>query len=422
MTVITEKNEISPCVLEMAVKVEKETVDKMLRKAYRELGEYTKIPGFRKGKAPIELLTRYIDEERAKKYASEDIMEKALYEALLESGVEEIYDSPKCSDIQFNEDGGFSFKAVVSRPPVVELGQYKGLSAKKIKTNITDEQVNERIEELREARCDYVPTDPRPLKDGDYAKVLIKQESIDTEPRESRIKVGENLADFDTGLRGMSPGEEKTINIAFPPGHQLEGQTDTVYVKVLEVLERVLPEPNDEFAKKLGDFHNMEAVRAAIRDALEKAAEESARRSIEEQLINQIIENSKVYFPPGLIENRVKERLQEIVNNLSQRGLSLNDFLDETKRTMQDFTAELEAESEKTIKIGLTLSKIAEAEQIRVEDADVDAEIEALASQQGLPKESMRAMIEANDEMERLRNRIFQQKILDFLVQASNIK
>lgn len=422
MAAITEKNEVSPCLVEFTVQVEKETVDKTLRKAYRELAEYTKIPGFRKGKAPMELLIRYIDEERAKNHAREDIIEKAILEALIESGVEEIYGPPKCSDEEYGEDGSFTFKASVSKPPVVELGKYTGLTAKKINVEVTDEQIDGRINDLRELRCEYKAVDPRPLRDGDYASIEIMQESLDSEPRRTRIQIGSNLADFDEGLKGMTPGEEKTITITFPPEHQHDGQTDRVFVKVLDVEEKVLPNLDDEFAKKLGDFDNMDAVRAAIRESLKKTGEESAKRDLEEQLIKQIVENSKIHFPPVMKENRVRDKLQDILKNLSERGLSLGDFLDNTGQTFEELTAKLEEDAERELKVGLILSEIAKKEQIKVEDADVDAEIEQLAEQQGLPAESMRAMIDANDEMEKLRNRIFQQKILDFLVQASNIQ
>jgi len=423
--VVANKQEIGPCKVELSVEVEPEQVETAMRQAYRDIGEYVNVPGFRKGKAPLDLLRRYVPEEKARAYARENLIENATTVALKESDIKDIYDIPSVSDETFSDDGKFTFKAIVSLTPQVELGEYKGIEMTREILQITEELIDERITELQKAHAELVAVEPRPIIEDDIAFLEIQQNGVDDEPRRTHLRVGENIPEFDEVLKGMVPGEEQDVEVFYPADHSnksLAGTMAKVHVKLIEVQEEKLADIDDDFAKKIGDYNNPEELRRGIRESMEKSAAEMADRQVERRLIEEIVNRSNVAFPNVIKEREVVERLQEFLADLKKHNVSLEEYLDETDRQMEQITAGFEKAAERDIRIGLVLGEIAERENIKVEDENIETELARMADERGLPKESMRAYLEKTEELSLLRNRLMERNILDFLVHVSNIK
>ena len=423
--VVANRQEIGPCKVELNVEVPPNEVEAAMAQAYHDLGEHVNVPGFRKGKAPLNLLRKYVSEERARAYARDEIVINATLVALKESNIEDVYDTPAVSDGEFADDGKFIFKATVPLAPKVELGQYKGLQVTREAPVVTDEQVQGRLEELRKMHAEMVTVEPRPLARDDIALLDVQQEGVDDEPRRARVKVGDSDPEFDEGITGMSPGEERVVEVTYPadhPNESLAGTVTKLHAKLIEVQERRLPDPNDDFAKKAGNFGSIEELRQDIRRSMEKSAEEIADRQMEMRLMEEIAKRSTISFPDIIKERTVAERLQELLAELKKHDLTLEQYLEETDRRMEEVTTGFEEASERDIRIGFALGEIAERESIKLEDEDIDAELEQMATDRGVPKESLKAYLDKTEGMRELRNRILQRKILDFLVHASNIK
>jgi len=353
-----------------------------------------------------------------------DLLQKATFEAVEQEGLD-LYDTPQVTDGEFSEEGRFTFKATIPLPPRVELGEYKGLKITREMSPVTDGQVAGRLEELREIRAEFAAVQPRPLQHEDIAWMEIQQEDTDPEPRRVRVKVGDNIAEFDEGIKGMLPGEERDVEINYAADHpepSMAGTTAKVHAKLIEIQERKLPELNDEFAQRIGEYSGVDELRADVRRSMEKAVADAADRRTEEQLIEEIVKRSTISFPEVMKERGVAERLQDFLADLKKNNLTLDEYLDRAEQTMEGITEGFERAAERGIKVGLALVEIADREGIQVEDADLEAELAKMAEERGTPVESIRAYLDRTEGMQAFRNGILQRKILDFLVHASNIR
>lgn len=432
------QEQINPCEIELQIEVEAEKVDSAIEESYREFARVTTVPGFRKGKAPRVILERYINEEKVKEHAADKLIRPAYTQALEDAKIDP-FAPADVEMVKFERGEPLVFKAKVPLPPVIELGEYVGLNVTRKVTPVTDEQVDKEVTSWLERYAEYTDVTDRPVQEGDTILVELKNENEpDREPTRNVAEVGKNLPDFDKGVVGMQVGEEKVIEITYPEdfdAEELRGQTIPFKVTVVEIHEKKIPELTDEwvkdkFAPKTEEgeeppadvVDSVEKLRARVRSAMEKAAQDVADMEVRNDLMKKIIENSKVNFPDVMVQEKVAERFHDLTDELKRRKVTLDEYLAHTNTTLQDLREQYEEEARRTLTSALVLREVIDKQGIEVQEEDVEAEIKSMADDRGVPVETMKAYIEATEGDQGIRNRILHKKVMDFLVNASNIK
>lgn len=432
------QEQLTPCEVELRIEVEAEKVKSAIDESYKELAKVTKVPGFRPGKAPKEVLEKYVGEDRVKDRAADKIMQPAYSEALKEANVEP-WAPADVEVVEFEIDAPMVFKARIPLAPKVELGEYVGLEIERTVPPVTDDMIEAEIKEMLDKQGKFNPVTDREIRTGDTAVIDLSDEAEpDVEPKRQVVRIGDNLPAFDAGLAGMKLEEEKTIPVTYPEDHQAEemrGKSTSLKVKVVELFERELPELTDEwvkttFAPQLEEgaevpedaVDTTEKLRAEIRNAMEKVAQDVADRDVREKIIEKVIEGSQIDFPDVMVSERIDERVEELGEELKKRKLGVEDYLKHVGKTMEELREEFAEDAKTGLKVNLIIYEIVEKESIKVEDEDVDAEIASMSEARKVPVESVRAYLESTDGLAQIRYRLLRKKAMDFLVGASNTK
>lgn len=435
---LVKQEQVNPCEVELHIEIEAEKVQAAMDKAYSDLGKSVNIPGFRKGKAPKAILEQFLDEERVKERAADQLLQKAYVEALEESKVEPF----ALADVdvtKFELGEPLTFVAKVPLAPKVELGTYKGIKAERRVQKVTDEEVDREIDQMRKRQASFPEVEGRSAQKDDVVRVEMRAESeLDEKPKSNVFKIGENLEDFDKGLIGMNVDEEKVIDIKYPdehPDESLRGQTVPMRIWLREIRQEILPELNDEWVKNTFGTHEAEGenepsevvdtvktLKAKVREAMEKAAQDVAEEEVQGKILGEVVEGSQVHFPDVMVEEAVEERMNELVEELKERKLTLDDYIKYKDTTAEALNEMYTEAAKRDITTTLVLRKIVDKEELKAEDEDVEAEFVRLAEANKVPVESIKAYVDKTKGISSIKNRILRKKVIDFLVESSNIK
>jgi len=389
-----EKIENSQVVLEVEVDPEEE--EKSLEEAYRRLVKKAEIPGFRKGKAPRAMFERFIGRDVLLQEAMERLVPQLLARAIEEQELEPI-DQPEVEIIQTDP---VVFKATVPLSPTVELGEYKEIRIPREPVEVADEDVDRVIERLREEQAPWAPVE-RPVQLGDLV-VMDVEGKIGEETLDKREGIQYQVfADFafpvpgfSEKLVGVEKGKEAEFTISFPADHErdeLAGNECWFKVLIGEIKEKKLPELDDEFAKSVGEeFDSLDALRERIAANLRGMAEEQATRGYEEQVIDAVVDQANVEFPPVLIERDIDGMIGEQERELRANRMSLEDYLARTQMSPEQLREELRPLATKRVTRSLVLSKVMEDEAIEVADQELDGEVETMAQAAGDKADELR--------------------------------
>jgi len=435
---LVKQDQISPCEIELEIEIEADKVASAFDDTYIELGKTVAIPGFRKGKAPRAVLQSFLDQERVKRNVADRLIARAYDEAIDETNVEP-FRPAGYEIIKFEPGSPMVFKVKVPLAPRIELGQYVDLEIERKVLPVTDEEVQAEIDHLIDDRTPYEPVTDREVKEGDVALVELKRDDEpDKEPAKQTVNVGENLPDFDKGLVGMRIGEEKAIEVTYPEDfgdEELRGRSASVHTKLIEIHARQLPDLTDEWVQrsflrepKEGEepdpnpLDTADKLRALLRSALEKAAVANADDEVRARVVDKVVSGSTVCFPEVLVEEAVDRRLAELHESLKKRDVTLDDYLRHTNETLDQVRERFAREFRNLLTTSLVFREIMEKENITVEEDDVKAEIQEMASERRVPVESMTAYVESTDSQDLVNSRVRRKKVVDFLVHASNIK
>lgn len=432
------QEQVGPCEVDLRIEIDADEVESAIDESYRELAKHAKIPGFRPGKAPREIVERFIGEERVKDRAADKLIQPAYSEALKQTDIDP-WAPADVELVEFERGKPLVFKAKVPLAPKVELGEYVGLEIERKLQKVTDEMVEQEIKDLLERAARLEPVTDRPAQSGDTVVVdMTDEDKPGEEPNRQVATIGQNLPDFDNGLTGMSVGEEKSIQITYPDDHQAEelrGTSRTFRVKLAEIYERKLPELTDEWVKEnfgakvaegeqppADDVDTVDKLRAKIRQVLEKSAASAADAEVRDKIVEKLVENSKIDFPEVMVTERVDERLNETIEALKKRKVTLDDYLKHLGKSLEELRAEFAEDAKEALRANLAIYEVVEKENIKVEDADVEAEVKAVAEARNVPVESIKAYLDSTGGLTGIRYRLLRKKALDFLVAASNIK
>ena len=388
--------------------VPQEKVLELMDAEYRDLKKNVQIKGFRKGKVPLDIVRGYF---KAKVEA--DIARKIIEETF-QPGLDEKKIVPVSVikiDPEVVEAGKpFKYTAEIEVPPPIEAKDYKGLKLKKYIREVTEEEVEKRIQTLRERNATLTPIpDTRGVAEGDHLVVDIKAESAGAAipaltVTDYHMELGRNfyLPDFDARLEGLKPDETKELTISLPddfPRKDLAGKTASFEVRVKEAKERILPEPDDDFAKDLGEFETFEALKEEIEKDLQKSLDNRSQKEIENQIIDALIEKNDFEVPESMVESQIDNFLEQSMRNLAAHGIDPKRFPAPTQAQRD----QVRPSAVRTVKAGLILKAVCEQENIEVSDEELQAGIAERAEQMGLSVDYLKDQLEEGKMLGELR-------------------
>jgi trigger factor len=419
MKVSTEKIQGSQVVL--TIEADKEEMDKSMEKAYRRLAAKTAVPGFRKGKAPRPMLERYLGRDALVEEAANLLMAESYDKALEEHKVDAIA-RPKVEVLQVEP---LSFKATVPVRPIVELGDYHEIKFIPETVVVTDEEVTEAQERLRQTRATWEPVE-REAKFEDLlnidvegtaqGKVVVSEKGgwypLSPEPSSS-------LPGFSAQLEGAKKGEERAFTLKLSQEFgELTGQDCSFKVLVNEIKQKNLPDLDDEFAKSLGrGIETIDALKEKVFADIKSEKERMERRRLEDKAIEALVAISRLEYPDILVQNEIDRLIDERKQYLGEKD-SLENYLKNVKKTEEEFRNELKPMAEDMIKRSLVLEKLGEVEKTEVSDAEVDAEVERII-QGAKNDERVRQLFSSPSGRESLRRNIYMRKTIDRLVEIA---
>ena len=397
----TEKLENGKVCLE--IQVEKPEFDDAMNKAYLKNRSRITVPGFRKGKAPRAMIERMY----GKGVFTEDAINIAYpdaYEAAIkESGIEPV-DYPEVELVDMNDDG-FTVKATVTVKPEVILGEYKGVEAEKPAVSVTKKDIEAELSVMLERNARLITVE-RPAKDGDTVIIdfegFVDGVAFDGGKGENHsLKLGsmQFIPGFEEQLVGKSAGEDCDVNVTFPKEYhadELAGKEAVFKVKVHEVKETELPVADDDFAKDVSEFETLDELKKSIEKKLRETREKMSNDAFEDAIIKAIVKDMKVEIPEVMIENQLDQISNDFGQRLQMQGITLEQYLEMTQSSMDDFRKNFRDQAEFQVKSRLALEAISKAEGLEPTDEDVEAEYKKLAEQYGMEEEKIRGFLPAD--------------------------
>jgi len=419
------KEEKSKVVLE--IEVTQEEFEEALTKAFKKNVSKITVPGFRKGKAPRKMIEKYYGESVFFEDAVNESYPAAYEEAVKEAGIEPI-DRADVEIIKLDKTG-YTFKATVAVKPEVILGEYKGLTVTKKVPVVTDEEVDAEIERLRERNSRLVEVKDRPVKNGDtvlidYAGYLNGEAFAGGTAEKQTLKIGSGqfIPGFEEQIIGKNIGEEFDINVKFPEEYhasELAGKDTVFKIKLHEIKETELPELDNEFIKDIStEFDTVEAFKEDLKKKMQENNEQKAEREVEDKLIDKVVEKMQVDLPEVLVERNIDQMVQDFDYRLRSQGLDLPSYLQITDTKMEDFRKNFAEEAEKRVKVRLALEKIAELENLKATEEEIDKEYDTLATQYKMDKEKIKTYIPTED----IANDLAVNKAIDFIKENAKIR
>ena len=396
-----EKKEKST--VELVIEVGAEEFEAAIQKVYLKNRNSISVPGFRKGKAPRKIIESMYGTGVFYEDAINELYPSAYAEAVAEQKLDEV-GYPKMEIVNVGKEG-FTFKALVSVRPEVKLGSYKGLTAAKDETKVTDKDVNEELKPYIDRATRLVAV-KRKAKKGDTA-VIDFEGFMDGKPFEGgkgenyslELGSGAFVPGFEEQVIGMKTGEEKELNITFPEDYvaDLAGKDVIFKVKVNEVKEPVKPELDDEFAKDVSEFATLDEFKKDLADKLAKRREEKAQHDYEEAIIEQLIANMEAEIPETMVDVQVDKMMDDFAARIRAQGMKVEDYLQMMGMNVDMMRASARPSADKQVKVELALSAVAEAEKIEVTDEEIEAEIARLAEQYKLEVEQVKQAVAGAD-------------------------
>lgn len=398
-------------------------------KAYEKTKGRYSMPGFRKGKVPKHLLESTYGKGIFYEEAINQAFPKYYTEILEKETSIEAVAAPEI-DVKKVDDKGLELIAIVAVRPEVKLGDYKGITFKKVEYNVKDEDIEAELNRLRERNSRMVTVEGRSVENGDtviidYSGSVdgVKFEGGTAEKQTLVIGSGTFIPGFEEQLIGMNVGEERDINVKFPEEYHaenLKGKDSVFHIKLHEIKKKELPELTDDFIKDSVGAESLEAYKAEVRARLEKQNADRAEREIEDAIVKKISENATVEIPDALIEMQIDRMIEEMNYRLSYQGLKLEDYLKYVGKSIEDYRNEYKPQAEGIVKSQLVIEKIISDEKIEATDADVEARIEEMAKAQGREVPDLKKNMQAR-QLDYVKNEIVIKKLFDFLKSANVI-
>jgi len=409
---------------EIAVEIPVEEVNRETASLIQKYQKLARIPGFRRGHVPASIIRQRFSED-LKSDVVEALVPRYFRKEADKQGLIPV-SQPQVTDLQLKDNEPLRFKASFEVMPEIKVEGYKELRADKPEITVTNEEVEQSLNGVREQHATFTSVEGRTLADGDYAQV-----SLDGKPKDGEDKpvhmdevlveiAGKNtMPEFTENLRGASPGDERVFEVTYAEDAQeqrLAGKTFTYTVKVQSIKQKSLPELDDQFATQLGEFKTLEEVRQRIREGMESERKHAAEHEAKDKLVAELVKRTEFEVPEALVDRQIDVRLERGLRALAAQGMKAEDI---KKMDLNRLRVGQREQALQEVKASLVLDKIAEEEKIEVSDEEIAREIDALAAQSKQTPGAIRARLTRDGALDRIRNRIRSEKTLDFLYRQS---
>ena len=425
MSVQVEKLEKN--MAKLTVEVPAEDVEKAIQGAYQKTKKSINIPGFRKGKAPRQLIEKMYGKEVFYSDAVDAMLPKAYSDAVEECG-EEIVSYPKIDVVQIESGKPFIFTAEVAVKPAVTLGEYKGIQVEKAPIEVTDEEIEAQVNKEREANSRTVTVEDRAVQKGDIASIdfegFVDGVAFDGGKGENYdLEIGSNtfIPGFEDQLVGAEIGKELDVNVTFPEEYgakELAGKEAVFKCKVNGIKVKELPEADDEFAQEVSEFDTLDEYKADIKAKLLKDKEDEAKRAKEDAVIGKIVENATMDIPDAMVEYQTQQMLDDFGRRMQSQGLSLEQYFQFTGMTEADYKEQMKPRALQNIQSRLVLEAVAEAEKLEATEEDLEKEYAKMAEQYKLDVDKVKEIF-GEYQKEELKKDIVIQKAAELVTEAA---
>ena len=390
----------------LIIEVPAEDFDKAIDEAYEKNKDRFKVDGFRKGKVPREMIEKVYGVGVFYDDAANAVIPEAYAEAAKESGLE-IVARPEIQVTKIAAGNPMEFEAIVTLKPEVKLGKYKGVKVEKVEAEVTDEDIENRLNQDKEQNARLVAADDKEIENGDQA-IIDFEGFVDDKPFEGGkgedypLVIGSHsfIDTFEDQLVGKKVGDEVDVNVTFPEQYQaaeLAGKPALFKVKIKEIKVKEYPEIDDEFAQEVSEFDTLEEYKEDIRKKLTEAKENEAARETESRIIEAIVKDSKMDIPEKLIDTACDQMVEEFARNMQMQGIAFEQYLQMTGSTLEQMKEQVKPQAEARVQSSLVLEAIVDAENIEAKDADVDDEILKMSEQYGMEVEKINEMLRDED-------------------------
>jgi len=412
--------EINALTRKITVTLPEDIVQPKLNQAYDKLKKETKMKGFRRGKVPLSVIVKYY-KAQVEAETGEKLVQDNYFDAIEKQGVDPIV-HPEIQDVKYNEDGSFTFVAEVDVRPKFELTQYKGLEVAKEDILVTDEEIQLELAEMQKNLAALRSVTDRPIQKGDVVIVDFQgyhegapMPQVKNDNYSIDVGSGNMGAEFEEKLIGMNRNEEGTQEVDFPESHPnpiIKGKKIEFRITVKDIKERVPAELNDEFAKDAGEeFKTLDELKASIKERITKKREERAEGTITDRIMQKLLELHNFEVPKRLVAFEIEQMIKQTQQQLEQSGMSL-----EAAGLSREKLAEQNAEmATKRVRGDFILKKIAEVEEIKVEEEDMERGLKRIGDMYNMPVAKVKEFFQNRDDLLPLMNELLNEKILAFL-------
>ena len=410
------------------VEVPTEALERELNSAASDLGREMRVPGFRSGKVPAEVVLRQVGREAVLDEAVRRGLPGWYEQALADTGIQTVGD-PQVDLSDLPEKGApLAFTIEIGVVPPAQLGEYKGVEVGRREPNVDDQEVQAELERLRESHASLETVD-RAAGEGDfvvmdYAGSLAEEPFEGGEGRGQVVELGSGrlIPGFEEQLKGASAGEERTVELTFPddyPAEQLAGQDASFAVQVKEVKEKRLPELDDDFAVEAGGYDSLDELRTEIESRIAQAEERAIEAEFREAAVDAVVDKAKVQVPKELVHSKAHEMWHRTARRLAAQGVNPEQYLAMTGKDEEELVVESEPEAETALKREAILAAVVEAEGIEVSDEEIEQALRASAPPDASEKQLKRLMKRARSQGadDALREDIAMRKAVDLIVE-----
>ena len=417
---IIRNEKVAENTVELEFKVSAEEFEKALTAAFRKANKEITVPGFRKGKAPRNVVEKMFGQEIFFNDAIDAILPQAYEDAVKEAGLVVVarpeLDIPTCT-----REEGFTVKATLTTYPEVKLGQYKGLKVEKTVIPVSDELIEAELMNMQERNARLVSVSDRAAQLDDTANIDFEGfsdgvafEGGKGEGFDLLLGSGQFIPGFEEQIVGHNIGDEFDVEVTFPTEYHAEdlaGKPAVFKTKLNEIKVKELPAIDDEFAKDVSEFDTLEELKANIKEVKGEEADKAAELDMENKLVSQVVEGMEANIPEAMFETRVDDMVNDFANRLSQQGLSIELYLQYTQMDMESFRKTFREQAEEQVKIRLALEAVVKAEDITASDEEYEEELMKAATAYNFPLPELRKMI----PVEEVKHDLAVQKAIDFI-------
>ena len=416
-----EREELDNCQVQLRVEAEPEEVEQSLQRAVRRVSSRTIVPGFRRGKAPPTMVERFVGREVLFEEALQDLVPRLTRQAIEEQQLRAVGDP----EIEVAEREPVIFTARIPVEPRVELAGYRAFRFPKEPVIVEEERVESVLESLREQQATWQPVD-RPLRfkdlvTVDYAGIIDGSPYLERQDYTFVMEQGDPhpAPGFAEYLEGAEKGIERSFDLKLPDDFPLSdaaGRTCHFQATVREVKEKLMPPLDDDFAKGVGQYENIQALEDRVRADLRERAEAAARRQIEENVMKALVEGSRIEMPPQLVEHEVDHLIEQEQEELRRRRERLEDYLQSLRKSPEEWREELRPVARQRLSLAYALEKVAEAEGLSVADEELEQEIERVVASSGDDADRVRRLYTAPALRDGARSHLLRRRVVDRLV------